>query len=99
MGGRAGDLWPSAGLDPGGLQHRLVLGAVVLPKLLKEEGEHLGQQQVGLGLVLGKDVHPVGAQVSQAGLLEGEGGLALGDPRGVGPGGELLRCFEVDKVD
>ena len=46
-------LWPSACLDPGGLQHRLVLGAVVPPKLPEDEGEHLGQQQVGLGIVLG----------------------------------------------
>ena len=44
-------LWPSAGLDPGGLQHMLVLGAVVSPKLPAEKGEHLVQHQAGLGHV------------------------------------------------
>ena len=77
----------------------LVLGAVVSPTLPEEEGEHLGQQQVGLGLVLGEDGHPVGAQVPQAGVLEGEGGLALGEQQGVGPGGVWLRGLEVDEVD
>ena len=99
MGGRAGDLWLSADLDPGGLPHRLVLGTVVPPKLPEDEGEHLGQQQVDLGLVLGEAGNPVGAQVAQAGVLEGEGGLALGEQRGVGPGGVLLRILGVDEVD
>ena len=54
-GGRAGDLRTSAGLDPGVLHHRLVLGAVMPPKLPEEDGEPLGQHQVGLGLVLGED--------------------------------------------
>ena len=63
MGGRAGDLWSSAGLDPGDFQHRVVLGAMVPQELPEEEGEHLGEQQVGLGdpgLVLGDDRHPAG---------------------------------------
>ena len=74
MGGRAGDLWPSAGLDPGDFQRRVVLGAVVPQELPEEEGEHLGEQQVGHGdpgLVLGDDGHPAGVQVPQAGVEEG----------------------------
>ena len=36
VGGRAGDLWPRPGLQPGGFPHRVVLGAVELRALSEE---------------------------------------------------------------
>ena len=64
MGGRANDLWPLSGLDTGGLPSRLVLGAVVSPRLPPEKGEHLAQHQAALGPVLGDGGPREGAQVT-----------------------------------
>ena len=52
MGGRAGDLWPRAGLDPGDFQRRVVLGAMVPQELPEEDGEHLVSSLAMTGILL-----------------------------------------------